>query len=124
LHLYSGGLKQKGRIMRSIHALYDQYETVDQVVEVLQESGIPMRSIVLKSGDQWGYPALHASEPLVKRELVYLQVQIPDGLEKQTRELVCNSGPVDVREEGSNTGRQSPRMAVVPARQSTPIQPK
>jgi hypothetical protein len=80
-------------------ALYQGWDTADRVIEALLDAGFSHKDIALISGDFWYDELPDFYDQQRKENEVILQVLASDQMAKIARELICNSGPVDVREQ-------------------------
>jgi hypothetical protein len=91
-------------MVKTIMALYEGYETADMVVEALIDSGFSHADIAVMSGSYWldELEALgekiDSAAGLIESHEVLLSLRVSDPLATRAREMICNSGPVDVRE--------------------------
>lgn len=83
--------------------LYESFTAVDPVVEYLLDQGFSHTDIALLSGHYWteilnslGQPEEAERIPTRGRE-VYLQVTAAGEKARLARDILCNSGPLDVR---------------------------
>jgi hypothetical protein len=88
----------------TLFALYNNFDTADGIVEALLDLGIPHTDIQLMSGHSWqkitGSSVKHVGwqwQPIDGSEII-LEVRAEGEAASQARELVCNSGPIEVQE--------------------------
>ena len=86
-----------------VMGLYTSFTAVDPVIEYLLDEGFSHTDITLLSGRYWpeileamGYSEEAQRIPIQGRE-VYLQVTAEGEKARLARDILCNSGPLDVR---------------------------
>jgi hypothetical protein len=101
---------------RTVMALYNQFEEADRVIEALLDCGFLHSDISFMSADHW-FDLPDASSRIYKLQgdEVLLVVRASSDMAMEARDILCNSGPIDVHEQGDDRNEGWPAQPVTTA---------